>query len=137
MAMGAFTGGLLGMLAHQYVLLLHHLPWVSEIVRQSEERMASQPEVKQAYGILAVLFAPFAEEYLFRGLLYRALDREWGGWKAILGSAAFFTVYHPTLAWIPVFTLAVLTAILFKKSGRILPAVALHMAYNFVVTMSS
>ena len=125
------------MLAHEYVLLLHHLPWVSEILRKSEERMASQPDVKQAYGVLAVLFAPFAEEYLFRGLLFRALDREWGGWKAILGSAAFFTVYQPTLAWIPVFTLGVLNAALFKKSGRLLPAIALHMAYNLVVTMTS
>jgi len=136
-AMGAFTGGLLGMLAHQYVLLLHHLPWVSDILRQSEQKMASQPDVKQAYGILAVCFAPFAEEYLFRGLLYRALDREWGGWKAVLGSAAFFTVYHPTLAWVPVFTLGVINAILFKKSGKLLPAIALHMAYNLVVTLSS
>jgi len=137
MAMGAFTGGLLGLLAHQYVVLLHHLPWVSEILRQSEEKMASQPDVRQAYGILAVCFAPFAEEYLFRGLLYRALDREWGGWKAVLGSAAFFTVYHPTLAWVPVFTVGVVNAILFKKSGKLLPAIALHMAYNLVVTMSS
>jgi membrane protease YdiL (CAAX protease family) len=136
-AMGAFTGGLLGMLAHQYVVLLHHLPWVGDILRQTEEKMASQPDVRQAYGILAVCFAPFAEEYLFRGLLYRALDREWGGWKAILGSAAFFTVYHPTLAWIPVFTLGVLNAILFKKSGKLLPAIALHMVYNLVVTLSS
>jgi membrane protease YdiL (CAAX protease family) len=136
-AMGAFTGILLGILAHEYVLLLHYVPWVKEILRQSEEKMASQPDVKQAYGILAVCFAPFAEEYLFRGLLYRALDREWGGWKAILGSAAFFTVYHPTLAWVPVFTLAVLNAILFKKSGRLIPAIALHMAYNLVVTLSS
>jgi membrane protease YdiL (CAAX protease family) len=136
-AMGAFTGGLLGLLAHQYVLLLHHLPWISDILRQSEEKMASQPDVKQAYGILAVCFAPFAEEYLFRGLLYRALDREWGGWKAVLGSAAFFTVYHPTLAWIPVFTVGAVNAILFKKSGKLLPAIALHMAYNLVVTLLS
>jgi membrane protease YdiL (CAAX protease family) len=136
MALGAFTGFLLGMLAHQYVLLLHHVPWVREILRKAEENMASQPDVRQAYGILAVCFAPFAEEYLFRGLLFRALDREWGGWKAVLGSAAFFTVYHPTLAWIPVFTVGVVNAILFKKSGKLLPAIALHMAYNLVVTLT-
>jgi len=39
----------------------------------------------------------FAEEYLFRGLLFRALDRESGGWRAVAGSAAFFAVYHPPL----------------------------------------
>lgn len=130
----AIAGLVLGALAHEYTVLLHHLPWIGEILRQAEEKSADQPDVRFAYGILAVCFAPFAEEYLFRGLLYRALDREWGGWKAVLGSAAFFTVYHPPLAWIPVFTVGALNAVLFKRSGKLLPAVALHMAYNFAVS---
>jgi membrane protease YdiL (CAAX protease family) len=49
-----------------------------------------------------VLIAPFTEEYLFRGLLFRALDREWGGWRAVVGSAAFFAIYHrhsPGFPW--------------------------------------
>ncbi len=60
-------------------------------------------DLRVAYLIMAVGFASFAEEYLFRGLLYRALDRDWSGWRAVLGAAAFFTVYHPLLAWPPVF----------------------------------
>jgi membrane protease YdiL (CAAX protease family) len=133
-AAGVVAGLALGALAHEYILLLHHLPWIGEILRQADEKAANQPDVRMAYGILAVCFAPFAEEYLFRGLLYRALDREWGGWKAVLGSAAFFTVYHPPFAWIPVFTVGALNAVLFKRSGKLLPAVALHMAYNFAVS---
>lgn len=131
------AGALLGVLAHGYGILLHHLPWIRDVIRQAEEKRASQPDVLFAYGILAVCFAPLAEEYLFRGLLYRALDREWGGWKAVLGSAAFFTIYHPPLAWIPVFTVGVVNALLFKNSGKLMPAVALHMAYNFVVSVLS
>jgi len=61
------------------------------------------PGLRVAYAITAVGFAPFAEEYLFRRPLYRALDREWGGWRAVLGAAAFLTVYHPLLAWPPFF----------------------------------
>jgi membrane protease YdiL (CAAX protease family) len=82
---------------------------------------------------MAVLFAPFAEEFLFRGLLYRALDREWGGWRALLGSAAFFAIYHPVLAWAPVAALGMMNAVIFKSAGRLAPAVAAHMAYNAVV----
>ena len=132
---GAASGLLLGMLAHEYTILLQHLPWIRELSHRAQEQMSKQPDVRQAYGILAVCFAPFAEEYLFRGLLFRALDREWGGWRAVLVSTAFFTVYHPPLAWIPVFTLGAFNSILFKKSGRLLPAVALHMAYNLVVSV--
>jgi membrane protease YdiL (CAAX protease family) len=85
------------------------------------------------YTIMAVGFAPFAEEYLFRGLLFRALDREWGGWRAIVASAAFFAIYHPVLSWPPVFLLGAANCIIFKKSGKLAPAVILHMVYNAVV----
>jgi membrane protease YdiL (CAAX protease family) len=66
-------------------------------------------------------------------LLYRALDREWGGWRAIFGSAAFFAVYHPTLSWLPVGLVGIVNAVLFKKTGRLAPAVVLHVIYNAVV----
>lgn len=70
---------------------------------------------------MAVAFAPFAKEYLFRGLLFRALDREWGGWRAVAGSAAFFAIYHQPLAWLPVGLLGIANALLFKKTGRLAP----------------
>jgi membrane protease YdiL (CAAX protease family) len=70
---------------------------------------------------------------LFRGLLYRALDREWGGWRAVLGSAAFFAVYHPMLSWVPVGLLGVVNAVMFKKTGRLAPAIVTHMVYNAIV----
>lgn len=80
-----------------------------------------------------MLVAPFAEEFLFRGLLYRALDREWGGWRAVVGSAAFFAIYHPALSWLLVGALGALNAWLFKRTGRLASAIALHMVYNAVV----
>jgi hypothetical protein len=44
----------------------------------------------------------------------RALDCEWGGWRAIIGAAAFFAVYQPTLSWAPVAVLGALKAMLDK-----------------------
>jgi membrane protease YdiL (CAAX protease family) len=72
---------------------------------------------------------------LFRGLLYRALDRDWGGWRAVLGAAAFFTVYHPLLAWPPVFCVGAVNCLLFKKTRRLLPCILLHMTYNAVLLL--
>ena len=106
-----------------------------EIFRRSQEEIAKIPEFRLWYGVMAVVFAPFAEEYLFRGLLFRALDREWGGWKAVAGSAALFAIYHPALSWVPVALLGAANSILFKKTGRLAPAVVLHMVYNAVVLL--
>ena len=128
---GVAGGILLGSSAHGYLSLLHHIPAAVEILSKSEEQMAKIPFLKPFYFVTAVLFAPFAEEYLFRGLLYRALDREW----AIAGSAAFFAIYHPALSWPPVGLLGVANALLFKKTGRLAPAIVVHMVYNAVVLM--
>lgn len=133
LVVAAAGGALLGILAHGYLEILLHIPASAEIIRTSQEAMAKIPGLKISYAVMAVGFAPFAEEYLFRGLLYRALDREWGGWRAVVGSAAFFAIYHPPLAWVPVALLGAINALLFKKTGRLAPAVVLHMVYNAVV----
>jgi membrane protease YdiL (CAAX protease family) len=133
LSLGAAGGLVLGLLALGYLVVLSHLPVTSEIIRKSQEQMAKVPNLKISYAVMAVVFAPFAEEYLFRGLLYRALDREWGGWRAVVGSAAFFAIYHGPLSWLPVGLLGVANALLFKKTGRLAPAVILHMVYNTVV----
>jgi membrane protease YdiL (CAAX protease family) len=130
---GAVGGLVLGLFAVGYLAVLSHVPVTAEILRKSREQMAAIPYFRASYAVMAVGFAPFAEEYLFRGLLFRALDREWGGWRAVVGSAAFFAVYHSPLAWLPVALLGVANALLFKKTGRLAPAVILHMVYNAVV----
>jgi membrane protease YdiL (CAAX protease family) len=128
------AGGLaLGLLAMVYLAAMRHIPYTAEILRRSQAQMAEIPNLKVSFAVMAIAFAPFAEEYLFRGLLYRALDREWGGWRAVLGSAAFFAVYHPAMSWFPVAVLGACNALLFKKTGRLGPAVLLHMVYNALV----
>jgi membrane protease YdiL (CAAX protease family) len=130
---GAGAGVLLGLVAHGYLALLAHLPTTREAIHASQQHLAANPNLRLSYAVTAVLFAPFAEEYLFRGLLYRALDREWGGWHAVVGSAAFFAIYHQPLSWVPVLLVGSANAILFKKTGCLAPCVILHMVYNAVV----
>jgi membrane protease YdiL (CAAX protease family) len=132
-ATGACIGLALGLCAHGYLALLHYLPFTHDIIVASDRLMDATPNARVSYFVIAVLFAPFAEEYLFRGLLYRALDREWGGWRAVLGSAAFFAVYHPALSWLPVAALGAANAMLYKKTGYLAPAIALHLVYNATV----
>ncbi|MEO8435287.1 MAG: CPBP family intramembrane glutamic endopeptidase [Pyrinomonadaceae bacterium] len=133
MFIGAMGGLLLGLLALGYLSLLSQFPTFSEMFRVAREQSENYPSLKLSYAVMAIAFAPFAEEYLFRGLLFRALDREWGGWGALAGSAAFFAIYHSPLAWVPVGLVGLTNAFLFKKTGRLAPAVVLHMVYNIVV----
>jgi membrane protease YdiL (CAAX protease family) len=130
---GIGLGLLLGLFEQVYIGVLHHFPSAAEILDRSEAQLAAVPQLRTSLLATSVLIAPIAEEYLFRGLLYRALHREWGGWRAAVGSAAFFAVYHPFLAWLPVGMLGLVNAVLFKKTGRLAPAVAVHMAYNLIV----
>jgi len=39
------------------------------------------------------------------------------------------------MSWPPVFLLGICNALIFKKSGRLAPAILLHMVYNAVVLM--
>src|SRR5260370_32894552 len=133
---GAAAGLLLGLLAHGYLAVLQHIPARAEIIRKSQEEMAKISGLRASYAIMAVAFDPFAAEYLFRGLLFRALDREWGGWRAVVGSVAFFAIYHPPLSWVPVALLGITSALLFKKTGWLMPSVILHMVYNAVVVLT-
>lgn len=126
---------MLGGFAHLYLAALRHIPTVADLLRNSEQTFSNIPGLRLGYGIIAVGFAPIAEEYLFRGLLFRALDPAWGGWRAVLGAAAFFTVYHPLLSWPPVLCFGAINCSLFKRTRRLLPCILLHMAYNATVLM--
>jgi membrane protease YdiL (CAAX protease family) len=137
LGMGAIGGLILAGLAVGYLALIAHLPLLGDQLRHAAEQAAKSPDLQRSYAIMAICVAPFAEEYLFRGLLFRALDREWGGWRALVGSAAFFAVYHPLLAWPPVFLVGMSNALLFKQTGRLAPAVLLHLVYNAVVVTYS
>lgn len=130
---GATLGAVLGLVAHFYLSALHWWPSMVQALDEAEKRADALPDARTAYVVMAVGFAPFAEEFLFRGLLYRALDREWGGWRAVVGAGAFFAVYHPALSWAPVAMLGAMNALLFKRTGHLAPAVAAHIAYNAVV----
>jgi membrane protease YdiL (CAAX protease family) len=129
--LGAALGLALALGARGYVALLEQLPGLGvELVAASR---ALDPSARVWLGLLSVGLAPVAEEFLFRGLLFRALDREWGGFRAVAGSACFFAIYHPPVAWLPVGLVGAASALLFKRTQHLLPSVALHMAYNAAV----
>lgn len=91
------------------------------------------PGLRISIFVVAVFIQPIAEEYVFRGLLYRALDREWGDWRAVLGSALVFASYRPPASILPAFTIGIATAFLFKRTGRLVSAVLMHALFNAMI----
>ncbi len=84
-----------------------------------------------AFIVAACVVVPIIEETLFRGVLYRALRRQWSFAPAAFASAAIFAVAH--LLWIglvPYLLLGLLFAYLYERSGSLLAPWAAHGAFN-------
>ena len=79
------------------------------------------------------LIVPFAEELLFRGVVYTAL-RRYGAVVATLGSAALFGIAHGvSVVLVIAFLFGVLNAVLVERSGgSIWPAVLAHATNNTI-----
>ncbi len=134
---GLGAGTLLGLVAWAYsAALIALFPGAATEFNKTAAYLLANPAEHWWFAVLVMIAAPLAEEYLFRGLLFRALDREWGGWKAVLGSAMFFAIYHAPDVWLPVASLGVLNALLFRRSRSLWPCVLAHLAYNGCITLS-
>lgn len=93
-----------------------------------------------AFAILAVVFAPLAEELYFRGVVLPVLARRLRFAAAAVISSAFFSVIHGHLfllggigGWAlagAIFTVGLVLAGAARWSGALYAPVAMHAAYN-------
>jgi membrane protease YdiL (CAAX protease family) len=92
---------------------------------------SSDPRALACFAFTAIVLAPLFEETLFRGVLFPVLGRHWGGWKAVLASAAVFAVAHLSLGeLIPLFLLGLGLGWLRWRSGRLSGAIWMHGLWN-------
>lgn len=82
-------------------------------------------------AIALVFVAPIAEEVFFRGIVYNAWLREYGVRRAMVGSAALFALIHGSLLLlVPFFALGVALAEVYRRSGSLASAIAMHATVN-------
>ena len=78
-----------------------------------------------------VLAAPVIEELVFRGALFRALERSFHKGVAIFVPSVLFALAHTDPVQMAyAFVLGLLLAVTRARSGRLLPCIFLHMAFN-------
>jgi CAAX protease family protein len=100
-----------------------------------------QEDIAEAFGsvpfqiLLVAIAAPISEEVCFRGMLFGGLRERLPRWVAALISAAIFGLLHAFTgisAVPPLIAFGLILALLYEKTGSIVPGVLLHMLNNSV-----
>jgi membrane protease YdiL (CAAX protease family) len=93
----------------------------------------SEPTRKIPIILLAIVIAPLAEEFFFRGFLYGVLKHYAGGLPALLLSGVAFAVIHLHLpSLLPLFLLACVLTLAYELSGSLLVPMAMHALFNAI-----
>jgi membrane protease YdiL (CAAX protease family) len=105
---------------------------------QLEQLITSSFGARYMIAFLAVFTAPFIEEFVYRGVIYSALQRTIGMWGAVVFVAVLFTSIHVPQYWpnIGVISAVALLSIVLSLaraySGKLLPCIIIHMSFNAV-----
>ena len=87
--------------------------------------------------LLTGVLAPFAEECLFRGVLYRRIRDYLGIWWAAVISAAVFGAFHGNLAQgVAAGAMGFVLALLYEHYGTLKASITAHMAVNIFGVVS-
>lgn len=82
-----------------------------------------------------VIVAPFFEEIIFRGMVFRGLRRTRTLYFSAVLSALIFAVVHPQISVIPVFCLGLATAWIYEKTGNLIFPMIVHAVYNGAIIL--
>ena len=82
-------------------------------------------------ALFAVILAPFVEETIFRGAIYRFFKGHTSVFVAQIVSGAFFAMVHLNLmSFLPLLIIVILLAQLYEKEGNILLPMLFHVYWN-------
>ncbi len=132
--------------ALQIVVGLAYLPFHFKNMNKPVDHLfgAAHGATFALLAVMTVVGAPIVEEWLFRGVVFRALDAGWtsrwgrpGTVLAVVVSALIFALAHAEWLQLPgLFFLGVVLAVVVVRTQRLLPAVLTHVGFN-ALTMAS
>jgi CAAX protease family protein len=83
--------------------------------------------------VLSWFAGPVIEELVFRGLLYRAFERQWGWPGSLAVTSVLFGLFHPTHMVATALGSVVLICVL-RRTGSLRACIFVHMAFNVVIS---
>ncbi len=113
-------------------LFLKKMGWPVEDQRAVELIVAAKSTGMKIYlGFFAVVLAPLAEEFIFRGLLYSGAKKL--GWPKcgwIMVSLLFALIHTSAPIFLPLFVFALVLTWLYEKTEGLLAPVIAHSLFN-------
>lgn len=118
-------------------LMLHVFSF--ESAAEQKEQLGSlglQNSIQSIIYVLSVaIITPVKEEILFRGILYRFLEKKYNFLVSIIISSFIFGILHGGLL-ITATIMGMVFAMLYKKTQSIIPSIILHIVWNLLVSIS-
>lgn len=118
-------------------LMLHVFSF--ESAEEQKEQLGSlglQNSIQSIIYVLSVaIITPVKEEILFRGILYRFLEKKYNFLVSIIISSFIFGILHGGLL-ITATIMGMVFAMLYKKTQSIIPSIILHIVWNLLVSIS-
>ena len=106
---------------------------ISEEVWEEYNQSASMIDSAGLIPMLStVIFAPTAEETVFRGLVYTRLKRAMPAWVAAILQAAVFGVLHGQIWVAYAFVMGLVLAAIVESTGSLFAGIAVHICFNLM-----
>jgi membrane protease YdiL (CAAX protease family) len=121
--------GSLGQLSARIMSSMQVTPVVQESVKALQ--IAESLSLKITGGFLVVIVAPFAEELIFRGILYPTVKQFGFPRLALWGTSILFAAIHfNAMIFVPFFFLGVILTLLYETTDNLLAPIVTHGLFN-------
>ena len=107
--------------------------------QESVQKLAETQSLKEVFNIAcyALVVAPVLEEFLFRGILFRAMKRPLGVGPALVISAILFGLVHQNvLSFVPLTFLGIILALSYERTGDLRTCILIHAGFNGFMVLS-
>ena len=149
--LGTFQMGWVRVMSDAFIRLLRAWPallaisFISSQVlsgypkQESVQKLAEMQSLIEVFNIAcyALVVAPVLEEFLFRGILFRAMKGSFGvGPAVVISSILFGLVHQNVLSFVPLTFLGIILSLSYERTGDLRTCIFIHAFFNGFMVFS-